>query len=192
MIELRQFKETDIARLIGWIPDGRFLLQWAGPKYTFPLDAAQLRATLAQTEGDHPSHLMFKAVQRPGESVIGHIELMNLDYQQDTALLGRVLIGSPEGRGRGLGKQLVEAALQHGFDTMGLKLITLGVFDFNMQAIACYRSLGFAEYELKPEVRRFGEESWTLLRMRLDRDTWIKNHELRTARCSLRGAAPRN
>ena len=36
MIKLRKFEETDIARLIGWIPDARLLRQWAGHQYQYP------------------------------------------------------------------------------------------------------------------------------------------------------------
>lgn len=169
MIELRKFEGSDIQRLIGWVPDARFLLQWSGPQYRFPLDAGQLLAALEKTTGTAPSHLMFKALAQPSGDVIGHIEFMNIDYNRRTALLGRVLIGRPEYRGRGYCKQMVEVAIGYGFNTLGLDTITLGVFDFNAQAIACYRALGFVEYERKPNARQFGAEHWTLSMMRLDR-----------------------
>jgi len=35
-IRLQAFEEGDFDRLIAEVPDGRFLLQWAGPKYTYP------------------------------------------------------------------------------------------------------------------------------------------------------------
>ena len=31
MLELKPFTEDDCERLIGWIPDARFLMLWAGP-----------------------------------------------------------------------------------------------------------------------------------------------------------------
>ena len=32
MIRLEPFTKSDISRLIGWVPDGDFLLQWAVPR----------------------------------------------------------------------------------------------------------------------------------------------------------------
>ena len=112
MIELRAFEETDIPRLLGWVPDARFLLQWAGPQYKFPLDASQLLQTLATTKGDRPSCFMFKALRKVEGDVVGHIELMKINYDEGTAQLGRVLIGSPQRRGHGLGRAMVESALR--------------------------------------------------------------------------------
>ena len=54
MIALRPFARADFARLIAWIPSAEFLLQWAGPAFTFPLDTAQLDAYLAESEGRRP------------------------------------------------------------------------------------------------------------------------------------------
>lgn len=69
---------------------------------------------------------------------------------------------------------MVESALSFAFHRLGLNMVTLKVFDFNAQAIACYRSLGFTEYERKPNARTFGEERWTLIMMKLDRTTWAE------------------
>ena len=41
MITLRPFARSDFDRLIGWVTSPQFLLQWAGPLFTYPLDAAQ-------------------------------------------------------------------------------------------------------------------------------------------------------
>ena len=118
---------------------------------------------------------MFKAVRKAGRDVVGHIELMDVDYNKATALLGRVLIGNPGCRARGWGKRMVEEATCYAFDTLGLGTVTLGVFDFNVSAIVCYRALGFSEYETKLNSRKFGDEYWNLVMMRLSRDAWMKN-----------------
>jgi hypothetical protein len=55
LIKLQTFDESDFNQLIAAIPDARFLLQWAGPKYNFPLDVSQLKDTLAKTTGEQPS-----------------------------------------------------------------------------------------------------------------------------------------
>ncbi len=187
MIELRAFEEADIPRLLGWIPDARFLLQWAGPQYKFPLDAPQLLNTLAATEGERPSCFMFKALRKVEGDVVGHIELTKVNYDTGTARLGRVLIGRPEWRSRGLGREMVESALSYAFNRLGFDMITLGVFDFNAQAIACYEALGFTEYERRPNARTFGKERWTLVMMELNRKVWAEKRAGEQPRASKAG-----
>ena len=177
MIALRPFEESDIPRLISWVPDAQFLLQWAGPQYGFPLDAAQLIVTMEKATGAHPSHLMFKALLEPGGEVIGHIEFMSIDYERRSMNLGRVLIGDSEWRGQGYGKAMVRAAIDCAFRTMNLEMITLGVFDFNTRAIATYQAIGFIEYERELNARQFGEKFWNLVKMRLKRDAWISKQQ---------------
>ena len=37
-VRLEPFSEADFERLIAWSPTPEFLLQWAGPLFTFPLN----------------------------------------------------------------------------------------------------------------------------------------------------------
>ena len=173
MIELQRFDESDIPRLISWVPNERFLLQFAGPQYTFPLNFTQLQATLAKSKGDRPSHFMFKALLIPEKSVIGHIELMDVDYEMKATRLGRVLIGEAELRGKGYGSAMITAAIIFAFTELGLTDITLGVFDHNRFAIACYKKLGFREYRFRKNALQIGNEFWSLSMMRLDTKYWL-------------------
>ena len=74
MITLSQFEESDFTQLINAVPDDRFLLQWAGPKYIYPLDAAQLNETLAKSTGLKPSFAVFKAIKTGVSEPVGHIQ----------------------------------------------------------------------------------------------------------------------
>lgn len=75
--------------------------------------------------------------------VAGHIEIGNIERRNSSARLSRVLVGPIGSRGRGLGQQLVRAALGIAFDTMHLHRVDLSVFDFNQAAIACYERVRF-------------------------------------------------
>ncbi len=166
MIRLEKFLESDCDPLIALVPDARLLLQWAGPNYRHPLDAIQLKRTLAKAAGEQPSVKVFKAVLRTTSQVVGHIQLMNIDYTRACCRIGRVMI-FPDYQGTGLGKEMVRLAAREAFDTLGLVEITLGVFDFNKAAIATYQSLGFKEYRLKMGAFTFRDEAWNLMEMKL-------------------------
>ena len=176
MIRLETFSENDFSQLIWAIPDSRFLLQWAGPKYTYPLDDAQLNDTLAKTNGEQPSYKVFKATQTDGSEVIGHIQLMDIDYNNSSCMLGRVLI-FPEYRDRGSGKEMVKLVVEYAFKELCLHEITLSVFDFNQSAIATYQGTGFVEYQFKKGARKFQNEKWNLIKMKLHKDKWLNDRK---------------
>ena len=165
MIKLQPFNDSDFKALIAEIPDARFLLQWAGPKYTYPLDTAQLNETLAKTVGEKPSFQVFKAIALDTQKTVGHIQLMNIDYAARSCFFGRVLIFQ-EYRGSGFGKAMLQAAVKLAFEDLDLTEIILGVFDFNTSAIALYKKIGFSEFQFLEGARRFQDESWNLIRMR--------------------------
>ena len=60
-----------------------------------------------------------------------------------SARVGKVLVGDKNVRGKGIGKQLIKKILKIAFDELQLHRVSLGVFDFNLSAIACYEKAGF-------------------------------------------------
>lgn len=169
MIELQQFRVKDFPQLIEWIPDARFLLQWAGPMYVWPLDTQQLNATLERTYGHRPPHYMFKAVDSDTGETMGHIELVHVDYAKRTGHIGRVLVGPSERRGLGYGKQILSELIGFSFCELELQTLTISVFDFNKAGIGCYTSIGFRQVEFRKNARQFRDEYWNIMLMQLNR-----------------------
>lgn len=171
-IALRPFERSDFKRLMGWIMTPEFLLQWAGPIFTYPLDEVQLDGYLRESEGNQPARKIFKGVTLSDHAVIGHIELANIDRRNRSATLCRVLIGEASFRGRGLGLETVKQALDVGFAELGLHRIDLVAFDFNAAAIKCYEKAGFIREGHLREARRIGNEYWTLCQMSILEQEW--------------------
>ena len=148
MLELVPFTEADIDRLPGWIstPEEHFL--WTASGFEYPLAREAFRDFLrAGTErGDR---LFFKAVIE-GEA-IGHIELGAIDLRNRSLRIGRVLL-APAARGRGLGEEMMRAALAIAFDRFQAHRVELGVFDINPRAIACYERVGFRRDGVRREA----------------------------------------
>jgi RimJ/RimL family protein N-acetyltransferase len=170
-LDLRAFSESDFDQLIAVIPDARFLLQWAGPGYTHPLDAVQLKETLAKTVGEKPSFKVYKAVLPASAETVGHVQLVDIDHESGTCVLGRVLI-FPVHRGKGFGKSMVRSVVMEAFVGLGLREVTLLVFAFNQAAIATYTSVGFVRSLPDPGAHQFENESWDVTRMGLTRERW--------------------
>jgi len=98
--------------------------------------------------------------------------LNNIDRRNRSATLARVLIGEPAMRGKGIGAQMIERALEIGFGELGLHRIDLAVFDFNASAIACYERLGFVKEGCLREARRVGNTYWSLYLMGILESEW--------------------
>ncbi len=161
MIKLKIFEENDSPTLISEIPDARFLLQWAGPNYIYPLDTVQL----IDTSGN-PSFKVFRAIRTDNFETIGHIQLMDIEPSTSSCVLGRVLIFEKY-RGNGFGKEITQAAVNYAFENLNLSEVTLSVFDFNTPAIKAYKSLGFSEFQIIKGARKFQNESWNIIKMKM-------------------------
>ncbi len=141
MIVLKKFTTTDIPELLDWIKDtdAMFLMQFAGPKYRYPLDKEQLLETLHDN-----TFLVFKAIEQETNKMVGHCQLMRIDLDSKTASIGRVLI-KPEKRGFGYGSEMLEQLVKYSKKNLKLKHLNLQVFDFNKSAYKCYLKYGFIE-----------------------------------------------
>ncbi len=67
---------------------------------------------------------------------------------------------------------MISEAVIFAFTKIDLTMITLAVYDFNRTAIACYKKLGFREYEFQKNASRFGDEYWGVSMMKLGRKDW--------------------
>ncbi|AKI97653.1 GNAT family N-acetyltransferase [Kosmotoga pacifica] len=171
-IELKMFERNDFERLIGWIESPEFLFQWAGTIFSYPLDELQLEEYIQGAEGVQPIRRIFKAVDINANTVVGHIELNNIDLRNKVARISRVLVGEPSMRGKGVGAQMIRKLLEIGFNQLGLHRIELLVFDFNKAAIRCYEKVGFVKEGLLREARKINDEYQNLYLMSILESEW--------------------
>ncbi len=171
-IELKPFEQSDFARLIRWTQSPEFLLQWAGPIFTYPLDQDQLEQYIRGTEGTPPRRRIFKGVEVGDQQIVGHVELNEIDAKNRSATLCRVLVGAPSDRRKGIGIQMVKKIVEFGFNTLALHRIDLLVFDFNFPAIQCYEKAGFVKEGHLREARRIKDEYWSSYLMSILEDEW--------------------
>ena len=172
MIRLHPFGRSDFDRVMEWATDARFLMQWAGPIFSYPLDRGQLEGYLSGEFGKRTRRVIWKGVDEATGVVVGHIEIDRIDQVRKNGALSRVLIGIPGLRGRGLGRELVSEALKQAFGNLSLDEISLAVFDFNYAAIRCYEACGFETFHKKNSAVAVEGERWGVVFMRLTADRW--------------------
>jgi RimJ/RimL family protein N-acetyltransferase len=169
-ISLRPFGRADFDKLIASAESPEFLYQWSGSLFTYPLERAQLERYLLTGVGDPPTTRLFTANDEAGAPV-GHIELTRIDRHNRAADVSRVLI-FPEHRGKGFGRDMFTLALQVAFEDLGLHRIELFVFDFNRAAIAAYEHAGMTIEGRLRDVRKVGDEFWSVYQMSMLEDEW--------------------
>lgn len=64
---------------------------------------------------------------------------------------------APEARGRGLGRQLIEAAIAHARETPGIEQLLLAVVTTNIAARNLYLTTGFEPYGMEPLALKLGD-----------------------------------
>ena len=69
--------------------------------------------------------------------------LYRIDWDRRVAEFGRLLVGEPSARGKGLGLEATRTVLELGFGTWGLDRIHLEVIAHNGRAISIYQRCGF-------------------------------------------------
>ena len=164
MIRLEKFGREHYDDLISWVDSEEALMQFAGPLFTYPLTREQLDKSL-----EEPNRIAFRLVDIDSGKGIGHAEIYLLE---ETAKIGRILIGDMEQRGKGLCPQIVRLLLNYAFTHLNRNTIELNVFDWNLGAIRCYEKVGFTINPEKTLLRKVKDQNWTAINMRIDRSTY--------------------
>jgi len=161
-IRLRLLEPGDLERILGWRnwDENR---RWFVHSERIELQA-HLRWFRAYQELDDDFVFIVEDLESSA-GAIGQVSLYHIDWGAGSAEFGRLLIGEPVARGRGLGLEVTRALLGFGFGPLGLNRITLEVLAQNARAIAIYRGCGFRSLPHQPTD--------DLLTMELLREDWI-------------------
>lgn len=112
------------------------------------------------------------AIHRRGEKKpLGVISLINISEPNASADLS-IIVGSEDDRHKGYGTEAIRLLLDYAFDDLGLRRIGLSVFQFNEQAIAAYRKLGFSEEGRMRRAIRRDDTSYDAILMSILASEW--------------------
>ena len=164
MVHLEKFDQHGYDLLLSWADSAESLMQFAGPGFTYPLTRQQLDKSLSDE-----NRLAFKLVGTGSQKMIGYAEIY---LTSESAYLGRILIGNPLDRGKGLGSQLVTLLVTYAFTVLAQAKVQLNVFEWNTGAIRCYEKAGFKWNLEKKAERAINGKTWTSVNMSLDREDW--------------------
>ena len=100
--------------------------------------------------------------------IIGHFLMRFIDKNNKILRIGFVIINNTK-QGKGYGKKMISLALKYAFEVLKANKVTLGVFENNLAAYLCYKSLGFKEVKenMNYYEKKVGEK-WLCLEMEFE------------------------
>lgn len=165
MLRLRPYKKCDAKYIVSWIKDEITFKKWSANKINkYPITADELNAHYAKQD-ENDAFFVMSAYDETG--VVGQMLMRFLDEKKKILRFGFIIVDDSK-RGKGYGKGMLQLAIKYATDILKVEKITIGVFDNNMPAYNCYRSLGFVEMPEKAEIYRIGDEDWKCLEMEMD------------------------
>jgi diamine N-acetyltransferase len=139
-VRLRLLEETDLPRTLAWRNQDH-IRKWFFNSDV--IDEDRHRAWFAKySERDDDFVFVIESRADAGMPV-GQVSLYHIDWEGRTAEYGRLMIGEPSARGRGLAHAATDRLLEAAFVEIELREVYLEVVATNEPAIAIYRACGF-------------------------------------------------
>lgn len=156
-MRLRPFiacRDFDIIK--DWISDERTHAMWCANLIAYPIEKENFEGVMLEAAtrfGDSP----YVATTNDGKVIGFFCYSVNLDSNE--GMLKFVMV-DPAQRGKGIGKEMLQLAVEYAFNITKADAVHLNVFPENTSARKCYESVGFVERHTDLNAFAFQDESW--------------------------------
>lgn len=159
MLRVRPYKSSDSEIILSWCQDEKSFYQWtAGVLGNYPITSGEFSFV--------EKIMPFTAFDETG--IVGFFTLRNPGKSFDELRFGFVIV-KPDKRRNGYGKEMLRLGLIFAFNIYGAKKVSLGVFENNLPAYYCYKSVGFKDIILdKIETYYILGEEWKCKELGID------------------------
>lgn len=156
-MEIRNFEPADFAFLQQWVTSPELLFQYSGDHFRFPLNVDQVM----EYRNEHPDRPQYVGLLDTIPVAFGEIIPQDCGWPR----LGRILIGDPSVRGKGLGHRFVAALVVECVRLYGCGTVDLNVWDENIAARRCYEKAGFVFQQNEQTVVHAFDRDFNIHRM---------------------------
>lgn len=174
-LRLRPYKKCDAKFIVKWSKDEVAFRKWCSDRWqTYPITAEDMNRKYFDNNGDCIDEDNFYPMTLiDNNTVAGHLILRFTDKERTILRFGFVITDDSK-RGLGYGKEMLNLALKYSFEILKVNKITLGVFDNNLAAYHCYKSIGFKKIENEnKEENCFCGEIWSVSEMEMTKDDYF-------------------
>lgn len=171
MLRLRPYKSCDSEKIAKWIKDKSVFLKWGGERFgDFPITSDVIDEKYRLNNGDcvEPDNFYPWTAFDDENGVVGHFIMRYIHNDNKILRFGWVIVDDTF-RGKGFGKQMLNAGLKYAFEILDVNKVTIGVFENNDSARKCYKAVGFVETEI------VDEEPWNIIEMEIKKTDYSVN-----------------
>ena len=150
MLRLRQYKEADSEKIAQWVQDKEVFTVWGGELFgEYPIDAATIADMYKNKNGlcEEADNFYPWIAFDDENGVVGHFIMRYLNGDNKILRFGWVVVDSSI-RGKGYGTEMLRIGMQYAFEILKVDRVTIGVFEHNDRAHACYKKVGFHDVEI--------------------------------------------
>ncbi len=181
---LRNLREDDAsAEYLSWLNDSEVKKYLESPETK---EISQIRDYI-QKQKENPDSFFVGIFDKQTNQHIGNVKLEPIDWPTKTAVFG-TLIGNKDYWGKGYGQEATALVVGYGFQQLGLKKITLGVIEYNIRAINCYKKVGFAIKEIKPQALEHGGKRYDNVMMEITPEDFEINNQMKNKSINFKNA----
>ena len=164
---LRAYTKEDSAIICKWLTTADELYKWSADRINkFPLTETDIDDNYVPQIST--GRFIPLTATDEDNNVIGHFIIRYpFEDNDDTVRFGFVII-DPALRGKGYGKEMLHLGIEYVKENLNVKRIDLGVFANNANAMNCYKTVGFKEYNRRICEMPIG--TWECIDMELDID----------------------
>ena len=147
MIRIRPYMNADAEKILSWCDNEDTFFKWTfGLLGEYPITAEKFQNT--------GQYMQFTAID--GNDPVGYFIARNPNGNLDELRFGYGIV-KPDRRNQGIGKEMLRQGLIYAFEIYGASRVTLGVYEKNYNAIACYKAIGFKETGVQETYEINGE-----------------------------------
>lgn len=158
---------NDYSYVKKWIKDERTHALWCANLVPYPLEEKALQAVLDKGKAEWGVS-PYVVIDEEGKPIGFYTYSVN--GADNSAFLAYIILDS-DLRGKGYGKEMMTLILKHAFESTGVFMVRLNVFDVNYSAGKCYESVGFVRQDFAKDVFCYKDEKWGRYHMIAKYDT---------------------
>ena len=169
MLRLRQYKEADAEKIAQWVQDKDTFMKWGGELFgEYPINGDIIADVYKDKNGlckEKDNFYPWIAFDESG--AVGHFIMRYLHGDNKILRFGCVIVDDNI-RGKGYGTEMLRLGMKYAFEIFGAEKITIGVFENNSRAHACYKKVGFHDTEI---VKK---SPWNVVEMEILREELMR------------------
>jgi RimJ/RimL family protein N-acetyltransferase len=157
-----------------WSEDGE-LMRLLNAEPAMIYQRSEVQKWIDKNDGEDMVYFTIRTLAE--DKLIGSIELDGFSFDTGNCWLG-IYLGERDYWGQGYGTDAMRVLLHYAFTELGIRRVTLNVFEYNQRAIKSYQKAGFKIEGVGRKALLRAGKRWEMIYMGILRKDWQELQEL--------------